>query len=110
MKPGLIALATILLILGFFFLAARAFFSLAIPNLGFANIDVVCILIPIICIIFGIVLFILGIKASDLHITQGVATKKDDTKDEAMRLLDARFAKGEITKDQYNEMREEIKK
>jgi uncharacterized membrane protein len=27
-----------------------------------------------------------------------------------MKMLDSRFAKGEITKEQYNEMKEEIKK
>jgi uncharacterized membrane protein len=77
-----------------------------IPDFGIGNIDVVCIFIPVIFIIFGIVLFILGIKATDLHIKQEAVTQKDD----AMEMLDARFAKGEITKDQYNEMKNEIKK
>jgi len=35
---------------------------MSIPDLGIANIDVVCIFIPVVYIIFGIVLFILGMK------------------------------------------------
>jgi uncharacterized membrane protein len=110
MKTGLIIVATLLLIIGLFLLAIRLFFSMSIPNLGFANIDVICILIPGVLIIFGIVLFILGMKATDLHIKQEAVTPKDDVIDDAMKLLDIRFAKGEITKEQYNEMKKEIKK
>jgi uncharacterized membrane protein len=109
MKTGLIIVATFLLIIGLFMLALRLFFSMSIPNLGFANIDVICIFIPVIFIIFGIVLFILSMKATDLHIKQEAVTQKDDTKDDAMKMLDTRFAKGEITKEQYNEMKKEIK-
>ena len=110
MKPGLIILATILLIIGLFLLALRLFFSMSIKGLGLANIDVICIFIPVIFIIFGIILFILGMKATDLHIKQETINQKDDTKDDAMKMLDARFAKGEITKEQYNEIKKEIKK
>jgi len=110
MKTSLVITATILFIIGLFLLAFRIFFSMSIPGLGFVNIDVVCIFIPVILIIFGIVLFILGIRTTDLHIKQEEVTKKDDSKDDAMKLLDARFAKGEITKKQYNEMKKEIKK
>jgi uncharacterized membrane protein len=110
MKPGLIGLATILLIIGAFLLAVRVFFNLLIPDLGLANIDVICIFIPVLCIIFGVVLFILGMKATDLHIQQEAVTPKVDTKVDALKMLDARFAKGEITKEQYNEMKNEINK
>lgn len=41
---------------------------------------------------------------------RGCDTKKDATKDGAMKMLDTRFANGEITKEQYNEMKKEIKK
>ena len=72
--------------------------------------DVVVIFIPAILIIFGIILFILGIKKTDVHIEQEAVTQKINTKDDAMKTLDARFAKGEITKEQHNEMKEEINK
>jgi uncharacterized membrane protein len=45
-----------------------------------------------------------------VHIEQEVVTQKINTKDDAMKTLDARFAKGEITKEQHNEMKEEINK
>ena len=106
MKTGLIIVATFLLLFGLFLLAVRAFFSMQIPDFGIGNIDVICIFIPVIFIIFGIVLFILGIKTTDLHIKQEAVTQKDDV----MEMLNARFAKGEITKEQYNEMKNEIKK
>ncbi len=65
MESRLIIIATILLILGLFMLALRLFFSMSIQDLGFANIDVICIFIPVICIIFGILLFFLGMKKTD---------------------------------------------
>jgi len=110
MKTGLIMLATILLILGLFLFALRIFFSQVIPDLGLANIDIICISTPVICIIFGIVLFILGMKTPDLHIDQEPVIRKDQTTTDAMNMLDSRYAKGEITKEQYNEMKSEIKK
>jgi uncharacterized membrane protein len=110
MKTGLISLATILLLIGIFLLAVRVFFSMSIPDLGVANIDVICIFIPVVCIVFGIVLFILGMRATDLHITQEGITQKDDATVDALKMLDARFTKGEITKEQYNEMKRELKK
>lgn len=72
--------------------------------------DVVVIFIPAILIIFGIILFILGTKKTDVHIEQEAVTQKINTKDDAMKTLDARFAKGEIAKEQHNEMKEEINK
>ena len=110
MKTGLIVVGTFLFIIGLFLLAVRFFVSLQIPDLGFANMDVVVIFIPVILIIFGIILFILGAKKTDVHIEQEAVTQKIDTKDDSMKMLDSRFAKGEITKEQYNEMKEEIKK
>jgi uncharacterized membrane protein len=110
MKTGLIVVGTFLFIIGLFLLAVRFFVSLQIPDLGFANMDVVIIFIPVILIIFGIILFILGAKKTDVHIEQEAVAQKIDTKDDSMKMLDARFAKGEITKEQYNEMKEEIKK
>lgn len=105
MKTGLIIVATILFIIGLFMLAVRAFFSMAISDLGFLNIDVVCIFIPLILIVFGIILFFLGMKETDLHIKHENVSKED-----ALKTLDERFAKGEITKEQYNEMKKELKK
>ena len=110
MQTRLIILATVLCIIGLFLLAVRFFVSLKIPDLGFANIDVVIIFIPAILIIFGIILFILGAKKTDVHIEQEAVTQQIDTKDDSMKMLDSRFAKGEITKEQYTEMKEEIKK
>jgi len=110
MKTGLIILATFLLIIELIMLALRFFVSLQKPDLGFANIDVVIIFIPVILIIFGIILFILGTKEADRNIKQVTVTQKEDTKDDAMKTLDARYAKGEITKEQHNEMKEEINK
>lgn len=110
MKTGLIIVGTFLFIIGLFLLAVRFFVSLQIPDLGFANMDVVVIFIPAILIIFGIILFILGIKATDVHIKQEAVTQKIETKDDSMKMLDTRFAKGEITNEQYNKMKEEIKK
>jgi uncharacterized membrane protein len=43
-------------------------------------------------------------------VKQETIPQKDDSRTDALKLLDARFAKGEITKDQYNEMKKEIKK
>jgi uncharacterized membrane protein len=110
MKTGLIIVATFLLIIGLIGLVLRLFFSMSIQDLGFANIDVVCIFIPVICIIFGIILFILGLKGTDSNITQVTVTQKNDTKDDAMKTLDTRFANEEIAKEQYKEIKEEIKK
>ena len=70
MKTGLIVVGTFLFIIGLFLLAVRFFVSLQIPDLGFANMDVVVIFIPAILIIFGIILFILGTKKTDVHIEQ----------------------------------------
>ena len=110
MKTGLIVAGTFLFIIGLFLLAVRFFVSLQIPDLGFANMDVVVIFIPAILIIFGIILFILGTKKTDVHIEQVAVTQKFETKDDSMKMLDSRFAKGEITKEQYNDMKEDIKK
>ena len=110
MKTRLIILATVLCIIGLFLLAVRFFVSLQKPDLGFANIDVVIIFIPVILIFFGIVLFILGVKGTDSNITQMAVTQKNDTKDDGMKTLDTRFANEEITKEQYKEIKEEIKK
>lgn len=103
-------LATVLLIVGLFLSAVRIFFSQVIPDFGLGNIDIVCISTPVICIIFGIVLFILGMKTPDLRIDQEPLTRKGDGTTDAMKLLDSRYAKGEITKEQYNEMKKEINK
>jgi len=110
MKTSLIILATILFIVGIFLLAIRAFFSIKIPDLGFLDIDIICILIPVILIIFGAILFILGIRTTDMHIKHEEVTKKDEINEEALKMLDTRFAKGEITKEQYNDMKKELKK
>lgn len=110
MKSGLIIIATFLFIVGIFLLAVRAFFSMSIPDIGIGNVDVICIFIPVIFIIFGVMLFILGMKSTDLYIKQEAVTQKEYTKDDAMKMLDSRYAKGEITKEQYNEMKTEIQK
>jgi len=110
LQTRLIILATFLLIIELIMLAVRFFVSLQKPDLGFANRDVVIIFIPVILIIFGIILFILGTKEADRNIKQVTVTQKEDTKDDAMKTLDARYAKGEITKEQHNEMKEEINK
>lgn len=111
MKPGLIITATCLFLIGLGMIAVRIFLSNTIPDFGLGkNIDIVCIFIPAICIVFGIVLFILGIKAMDLRIQQEPVIQKYDSTNDALKTLDARFAKGEITKEQYNEMKRELKK
>jgi len=49
-------------------------------------------------------------KSTDLYIKQEAVTQKEYAKDDAMKMLDSRYAKGEITKEQYNEMKMEIQK
>jgi len=54
--------------------------------------------------------FFVSLQKPNRNIKQVTVTQKEDTKDDAMKTLDARYAKGEITKEQHNEMKEEINK
>ena len=69
----------------------------------------VCFLVSIILFIVGIVVLIYGIKEPDVHIRQEIVTKKEGDENDPIKILNSRYAKGEISKEEYERMKKDIK-